>query len=52
MRLMMASMIPWAKYRKTYGEAIVKRELVQRRLGRMAGLIVACDAMVAVGRRA
>ena len=49
MRLMMASMIPWAKYRKTYGEAIAKRELVQRRLGRMAGLIVACDAMVQWG---
>jgi alkylation response protein AidB-like acyl-CoA dehydrogenase len=47
MRLMMASMIPWAKFRKTYGEAISQRELVQRRLGRMAGLIVACDALVA-----
>ncbi len=33
MRLMMASMIPWAKYRKTYGAAISTRELVQRRLG-------------------
>ncbi len=49
MRLMMASMIPWAKYRRTYGEAIAKRELVQRRLGRMAGLVVACDAMVQWG---
>jgi alkylation response protein AidB-like acyl-CoA dehydrogenase len=47
MRLMMASMIPWAKFRKTYGEAISQRELVQRRLGRMAGMIVACDALVA-----
>jgi len=47
MRLMMASMIPWAKFRKTYGETIARRELVQRRLGRMAGLIVACDALVA-----
>lgn len=46
MRLMMASMIPWAKYRVTYGEAIAKRELVQRRLGKMAGMIVACDALV------
>ncbi len=46
MRLMMASMIPWAKYRVTYGEAIGTRELVQRRLGRLAGLIVACDALV------
>jgi alkylation response protein AidB-like acyl-CoA dehydrogenase len=46
MRLMMASMIPWAKYRVTYGEKIASRELVQRRLGRLAGLIVACDALV------
>ncbi|MGD9722265.1 MAG: acyl-CoA dehydrogenase family protein [Pirellulales bacterium] len=49
MRLMMASMIPWAKYRKTYGAAISTRELVQRRLARMAGLIVACDALVQWG---
>ena len=37
MRLMMASMIPWAQFRKTYGAEIGSRELVQRRLGRMAG---------------
>jgi alkylation response protein AidB-like acyl-CoA dehydrogenase len=47
MRLMMASMLPWAEFRKTYGEPIGHRELVQRRLGRLAGLIVACDALVA-----
>jgi alkylation response protein AidB-like acyl-CoA dehydrogenase len=47
MRLMMASMLPWANFRRTYGEAIAKRELVRRRLGRLAGLIVACDALVA-----
>ena len=47
MRLMMASMIPWAKFRKTYGAAIVTRELVERRLGRLAALIVGCDALVA-----
>jgi hypothetical protein len=47
MRLMLAGMIPWAKYRHTYGERIVTRELVQRRLGELAGLIVACDALVA-----
>ena len=46
MRVMMASMIPWAKFRVTYGENIAKRELVRRRLGRLAGLIVACDALV------
>ena len=47
MRLMMASMIPWSNFRVTYGESIAKRELVRRRLGRMAGMIVACDALVA-----
>ncbi len=46
MRLMMASMIPWAHFRRTYGAEIASRELVQRRLGRMAGLIVGCDALV------
>lgn len=46
MRLMMASMIPWAKFRVTYGQAIAKRELVRRRLGQLAGLTVACDALV------
>ncbi|MGE3242044.1 MAG: acyl-CoA dehydrogenase family protein [Pirellulales bacterium] len=47
MRLMMASMIPWARFRETYGAAIVTRELVQRRLGELAGMVVACDALVA-----
>ncbi len=46
MRVMMASMIPWARFRKTYGSAIASRELVRRRLARLAGLIVACDALV------
>lgn len=45
MRVMLASMVPWAQFRVTYGETIATRELVQRRLGRMAGLIVACDAL-------
>jgi alkylation response protein AidB-like acyl-CoA dehydrogenase len=47
MRLMMASMIPWAHYRVTYSEPIARRELVQRRLGQLAGMIVAADALVA-----
>ena len=47
MRLMLASMLPWANFRVTYGEAIAKRELVRRRLGRLAGLIIGCDALVA-----
>jgi len=46
MRLMLASMLPWARFRQTYGAPIATRELVQRRLGRTAGLIVACDALV------
>ncbi|MEM9186902.1 MAG: acyl-CoA dehydrogenase family protein [Planctomycetota bacterium] len=47
MRQMMASMIPWAEYRVTYSEPIAERELVRRRLGELAGLIVGCDALVA-----
>jgi alkylation response protein AidB-like acyl-CoA dehydrogenase len=47
MRLMLASMIPWANFRHTYGAPIATRELVRRRMGELAGLIVACDALVA-----
>jgi alkylation response protein AidB-like acyl-CoA dehydrogenase len=46
MRLMLASMIPWAHFRRTYGAEIASRELVQRRIGRLAALIVGCDALV------
>ncbi|MFG0334964.1 MAG: acyl-CoA dehydrogenase family protein [Maioricimonas sp. JB049] len=45
MRLMLADMRSWARFRRTYGEPIMNRELVQRRAGEMAGLIVACDAL-------
>ncbi|HQX49172.1 MAG TPA: acyl-CoA dehydrogenase family protein [Planctomycetaceae bacterium] len=45
MRMMLADMIPWAQFRRTYGAAIVQRELVQRRIGEMVGLITACDAL-------
>ena len=45
MRVMLANMLPWAQFRRTYGAAIVSRELVQRRIGRLAALIVGCDAM-------
>jgi len=47
MRLMMANMLPWAKFRRTYGQPVATRELVLRRLARMAGLVTACDALVA-----
>ena len=45
MRVMLASLLPWARFRRTYGESIAKRELVRRRIGRLAGLIVGADAM-------
>ena len=47
MRVMLANMLPWAQFRRTYGAAIETRELVRRRIGRLAGLIVGCDALVA-----
>ncbi len=47
MRGMMASIIPWAQFRRTYGQPIAQRELVRRRLGELAGLVTACDALVA-----
>ena len=45
MRWMLAEMLPWAAYRETYGQKIDHRELVRRRIGRLAGMIVACDAL-------
>jgi hypothetical protein len=47
MRVMLASMLPWGHFRRTYGAAIETRELVRRRIGRLASLIVAADALVA-----
>ena len=47
MRLMLANLLPWSKFRKTYGEPIERRELVRRRMARLAALIVGCDALVA-----
>lgn len=45
MRIMLANMLPWAHYRKTYGQAIETRELVKRRIARTAALIVGADAL-------
>ncbi len=45
MRWMLAEMLPWARFRRTYGQAIDRRELVRRRIGRLAGMIVASDAL-------
>ncbi len=46
MRLMLANMLPWAHFRRTYGNPIDTRELVQKRIGKLAGMIVGADAMV------
>ncbi len=46
MRMMLASILPWAAFRRTYGQPIGNRELVQRRIGHLAGLIVGADALV------
>jgi len=45
LRMMLADLRPWVHRRRTYGAAIGTRELVQRRLGLLAGLIVGCDAL-------
>jgi alkylation response protein AidB-like acyl-CoA dehydrogenase len=49
MRVMLANMLPWAEFRRTYGRPIASRELVKRRLARLAGLIAGADALVAWG---
>ncbi len=46
MRSMMANMLPWSDFRRTYGAKIGSRELVRRRIGRLAALIAGCDALV------
>ena len=47
LRLIAGTLIPWVQRRETFGAAIETRELVQRRLGRLAARIVACDALSA-----
>ena len=47
LRRLLASLLPWVRSRRTYGEAIGSRELVQRRIGRLASLIMGCDALAA-----
>jgi alkylation response protein AidB-like acyl-CoA dehydrogenase len=49
MRVMLANMLPWAEFRRTYGEPIARRELVKRRIARLAALIAGADALVAWG---
>jgi len=45
MKLMLANMLPWAKFRETYGHAIDTRELVKRRIARAAALIAGSEAL-------
>lgn len=47
MRVMLASILPWAEFRRTYGQPIATRELVKRRVARLAALIAGADALVA-----
>jgi alkylation response protein AidB-like acyl-CoA dehydrogenase len=47
MRTMLANILPWARFRRTYGAPIATRELVRRRVARLASLIVGADALVA-----
>jgi alkylation response protein AidB-like acyl-CoA dehydrogenase len=49
MRVMLANLLPWADFRRTYGQPIASRELVKRRIARLAGLIAGADALVAWG---
>jgi alkylation response protein AidB-like acyl-CoA dehydrogenase len=49
MRVMLANILPWAEFRVTYGQPIARRELVKRRIARLAGLIAGADALVAWG---
>jgi alkylation response protein AidB-like acyl-CoA dehydrogenase len=49
MRVMLANILPWAEFRRTYGQAIKTRELVERRVARLAALIAGADALVAWG---
>ena len=49
MRIFLANILPWAAFRQTYGQPIQVRELVKRRIARLAALIAGTDALVAWG---
>jgi alkylation response protein AidB-like acyl-CoA dehydrogenase len=49
MRVMLANLLPWAEFRRTYGQPIASRELVKRRIARLAGLIAGADAVTEWG---
>jgi alkylation response protein AidB-like acyl-CoA dehydrogenase len=46
MRILLANLLPWAEFRHTYGQPIISRELVKRRIARLAGMIAGADALV------
>jgi alkylation response protein AidB-like acyl-CoA dehydrogenase len=45
MRTQLKSLLPWAAFRATYGQPIQKRELVKRRIAKIAANIVGADAL-------
>ncbi len=45
LRIVLAATIPWVLKRRTYGKSLAERELVRKRLARLAALIVGCDAI-------
>ncbi len=49
MRVLLANLLPWTAFRRTYGAPIATRELVKRRIARLAALIAGADALVAWG---
>jgi acyl-CoA dehydrogenase len=49
MRVLLANILPWAEFRRTYGQPINTRELVKRRIARLAALIAGADALTAWG---
>lgn len=49
MRSFLANLMPWSAFRKTYGQPIQVREVVKRRMARLAALMAGADALVAWG---
>jgi alkylation response protein AidB-like acyl-CoA dehydrogenase len=49
MRVMLANLLPWAEFRVTYGQPIARRELVRRRIARLAALVAGADALASWG---